>query len=100
MPLEMLFKIEFKKDAMQKGKFAHDIPNNVKELKKITTWYLAVQSGDSSNAKGLPTAIDWVTSLTMQCLKANPSFIPDNMAMMILSKMPAFFETFNRENAE
>ncbi len=77
----MLFKIEFKKDAMQKGKFAHSVVNNVKELKKVTTWYLAVQNSDNSKAKGLPTALDWVTSLTMQCLKANPNFVPDNMVM-------------------
>lgn len=96
----MLFKIEFKKETMQKGKFAHDKPHNVKELKKVTTWYIAVQNNDSSKAKGLPTALDWVTSLTMQCLKANPSFVPDNMAMMILSKMPAFFETFSKKDAE
>lgn len=44
----MLFKIEFKKDAMQKGKFAHGVVNNVKELKKVTTWYLAIQSSENS----------------------------------------------------
>lgn len=92
----MMFKIEFKKDAMLKGNFAHNpAHNNVKELKKVTTWYLAIQNTQTSKTKGLPKALDWVTSLTMQCLNANPNFIPDNMAMTILSKMPTFLQAFS-----
>jgi len=94
LPLEMLFKIEFKKDALQKGKFASSFVGDQTGLKKITTWYIAVPNSNALKAKGLPTALDWITSLTMQCLKLNPNFVPDNMVMVLLSKLPSFFEAF------
>ena len=38
----MLFKIEFYKEALQKGKFAVNSAEISKDFKKLTTWYVAV----------------------------------------------------------
>ena len=69
----------FKKDAIQKGKFAETSNQLIKEMKKIDSWYVAIRSTPETKSKGLPTALDWITSITVQCLKSNSNFRPDNM---------------------
>lgn len=62
---DQTFKIMFKKDAISKGKYAETTKQPIAEMKKIDSWYIAIRSTPETKNKGLPTALDWITSITV-----------------------------------